>query len=228
MSIAHHIDTCLAALGTEAFAPAFADFVETLGIDQIMVFAINADHARCLLSRHFSRAALAGQLAETYLDGWYLEDPLLPDLRAAAPGTVTLCRFDGIEARMSPEYRRIFFDAPGLLTKTTLLAVGTRLRLFVSLYQTGTDRPAPDLARLAGRLALMHFEASGQSTTPPALAVLSTRERAVCLGILSGQKAEAIAADLNVAPSTVITYRKRAYAKLGITSRTSLFAICKG
>ncbi|WP_212699242.1 helix-turn-helix transcriptional regulator [Thalassovita aquimarina] len=227
-SFAHHVETCLARIGTEDFATAFADFAETLGVDQIMVFAIAGDHARCLLSRHFHHAVLAGKLAATYLDGWFLQDPLLPELRRTSPGTVSLHRLGGIGAEMGDDYRRIFFDEPGLKAKTTLIAVGDHLRLFVSLYQSeGTETYCDaDLARLAGRLALMHFERLSEDGSPPPLAVLSERERAVCLGVLSGQKAEAIAADLGIAASTVITYRKRAYAKLGITSRAGLFAIC--
>jgi len=193
-----------------------------------MVFSIGRERAACLLSRHFSHAALAGKLAAAYLDGWYLKDPLLPELLALPSDTVALYRLEEIEGRMSEDYRRIFFEAPGLRAKTTVLAAGDRLRLFISLYQAREASATCDmeLARLAGRLALLHFERGAVSDAPPPLAVLSERERRVCLGILSGRKAEAIAADLGVAASTVITYRKRAYAKLGITSRAGLFAIC--
>lgn len=43
---------------------------------------------------------------------------------------------------------------------------------------------------------------------------LSPRELAVCARIACGISADGIAADLDVAPSTVVTLRKRAYAKL--------------
>ena len=43
---------------------------------------------------------------------------------------------------------------------------------------------------------------------------LSARERAVCARIATGMSVDGIAADLDVAPSTVMTLRKRAYAKL--------------
>lgn len=227
-SLAFHLEACLAELGRDTFAPVFAEFVQTLGVDQIMVFSIEPDRARCLLSRHFGNAGLAGKLASAYLDGWYREDPLLPKLLAAPSDTVTLHRLDGIEAEMSAEYRRIFFDKAGMAAKATAVAASEDLRLFVSLYQTRPDA-APvdaDLARLAGRLALLHFGRTQETGMPLPLAALSEREQAVCLGILSARKAEAIAADLGVATSTVITYRKRAYAKLGITSRAGLFAIC--
>ncbi len=44
---------------------------------------------------------------------------------------------------------------------------------------------------------------------------LSPRERAVCARIACGMSADGIAADLDIAPSTVLTLRKRAYLKLG-------------
>jgi DNA-binding CsgD family transcriptional regulator len=227
-SIASHLDACLAQLGKDDFLPRFADFAETLGVDQIMVFSIERDTARCLMSRHFGNAAMAGKLAAEYLDGWYRQDPLLPELLCAPENTVSVRRLDDIKAGMKEDYRRIFFETPGMVAKTTALAAGESLRLFVSLYQTRADAMPvdADLARLAGRLALLHFERAEETDLPSPLAALSEREQAVCLGILSGRKAEAIAADLGVAASTAITYRKRAYAKLGVTSRAGLFAIC--
>ncbi|WP_319825965.1 helix-turn-helix transcriptional regulator [Thalassovita sp.] len=222
------IDACLETLGSDAFAPVFVDFVATFGVDQIMVFSIEGERARCLLSYHFANAALAGKLATAYLDGWFRRDPLLPELAAARTNSVQLRSLDAITGEMDVDYRRKFFDAPGLVAKTTVLAVGETLRLFVSFYASAgsADGCDPDLARVAGRLALLHFERAEENSTPAPLRVLSEREQAVCLGILSGRKAEAIAADLGVASSSVVTYRKRAYGKLGITSRAGLFAIC--
>ncbi|MBS3995746.1 MAG: LuxR family transcriptional regulator [Hydrogenophaga sp.] len=43
---------------------------------------------------------------------------------------------------------------------------------------------------------------------------LSAREREVCARIACGLSADGIAADLDIAPSTVLTLRKRAYLKL--------------
>ena len=57
-------------------------------------------------------------------------------------------------------------------------------------------------------------------------AQLTERERDVCIRILQGYSSEAMALDLKVAKSTVHTYRKRAYAKLGISSQNELFSLC--
>lgn len=51
---------------------------------------------------------------------------------------------------------------------------------------------------------------------------LSPREREVCARIAWGMSADGIAAELDIAPSTVVTLRKRAYQKLGIHSRLEL------
>lgn len=53
---------------------------------------------------------------------------------------------------------------------------------------------------------------------------LTTREREVLLRILDGVTTERIAEDLLIRPTTVITYRTRAYEKLGVSSRRELFA----
>ena len=165
---AHHIDLCLAHLGQESFAQVFCDFAETLEIDQIMVFSIGAQGASCLLSRHFREGVLADVLAAQYLDGWYREDPLLPQLLAAEPDTITLHRLEEIQSGMSDAYRKVFFNAPGLQAKTTVMGVRRDLRLFISLYQSELvpAQPDPTLARLvgaAGALAFWSVEAIGPS-----------------------------------------------------------------
>jgi hypothetical protein len=56
--------------------------------------------------------------------------------------------------------------------------------------------------------------ADAMSVLARRLPELSLRERAVCARIACGISADGIAAELDVAPSTVTTLRKRAYAKL--------------
>lgn len=222
------LDDCLARLGDDGWAEAFAGLVHMTGAAQVMVFSYTADRAVCLLSRNFRAKALGTRLGKEYLNGWFRADPLFGLLLSMTPDT--LRRVDGwdIAAEMSEAYRMRFYDQPGLKGKTAILAVGDKLRLAVNLYwrrAEGSGTPHA-LETIMGRLALMHFEARPEHNYPAPLAVLSERERAVCLGILSGKKAEAIAADLGVAMTSVVTYRSRAYQKLGISSRGSLFAVC--
>lgn len=55
---------------------------------------------------------------------------------------------------------------------------------------------------------------------------LTPRERAVCARALAGQTVQGIASELEVSPPTVATLRRRAYAKLNISSLNELFARC--
>lgn len=54
---------------------------------------------------------------------------------------------------------------------------------------------------------------------------LSQRERQVCARILYGMSAEGIGLDLEIVPDTVITYKKRAFQRLGIATRYELLLL---
>jgi len=60
----------------------------------------------------------------------------------------------------------------------------------------------------------------------PVFNVLTKREREVCERILTGYTTTGIGLDLNIAPTSVATYRKRAYSKLQISSQNELFNLC--
>ena len=55
---------------------------------------------------------------------------------------------------------------------------------------------------------------------------LTMRERAVVARIVLGMNTDAIARELAIKATTVVTFRKRAYAKLCVASRSELFALC--
>ncbi|WP_189622426.1 helix-turn-helix transcriptional regulator [Novosphingobium colocasiae] len=52
---------------------------------------------------------------------------------------------------------------------------------------------------------------------------LSHREAEICAGIIMGYSTEAIGLNCMISVNTVATHRKRAYAKLGISSQNELF-----
>lgn len=223
------IDDCLACCGRPEFLPRLAELVRSLGPRQLMVFELSAERASCLVSANFSALRLGEALAARYLDGWFRQDPLLPRLLALPAGACEVVPLDAPAPGMGEDYWEIFFRQPMLGGKLAVLMAGATRRLAVYLY-AAEDRPAeiaPALARILGRLVLMHFEGLPASATPAPLALLSEREAEVCMGILDGRKAEIIAGDMGVTVSTVATYRRRAYEKLGISSRGALFALCR-
>lgn len=218
------INACLVAIGTPDFAAPVIALAQQTGARQVMVFDLAGGVAHCLLSQNYRRVGVGETLAALYLEGWFRQDPLLPALMALQPGERALHHVDATTTK--GDYRRLFYDEPGLAGKTAVLAAGVRRRLIVNFYHDAQPIDA-GLAELTAHLVALHFEGAADAGFPPALAGLSERERAVCQGILAGQKAEAIAYDLGISPETVATYRKRAYDKLGIASRGALFALCR-
>lgn len=55
---------------------------------------------------------------------------------------------------------------------------------------------------------------------------LTARECEVCERIILGYTSIGIGLDLHISESSVVTYRKRAYEKLGIATQNELFALC--
>lgn len=60
-------------------------------------------------------------------------------------------------------------------------------------------------------------------TRSGAFECLTNREQSVCVGILTGHTTEAIALHLGISINSVLTFRRRAYQKLGISSQNELF-----
>ena len=232
-SIYRLIEDCIATSGGDDFIPGVLALVESMGASQLMIFEPVGDTVVCLVSRNYSRLRTGDLLARRYLDGWFRQDPLLPELLRMETGQTRLRRMEDIVAGMPEAYLDIFFNQPGLAGKTTVLAAGSVRRLMVNFYHGDAGGTAPDqeqdeaLMSLVARLVLNHFETRPATGYPACLSALSERERQVCLGVLDGKKTELIAGDLDLSPATVVTYRRRAYEKLGISSAGSLFALCR-
>jgi LuxR family transcriptional regulator, activator of tox operons len=91
------------------------------------------------------------------------------------------------------------------------------------------------LAAAHARLAGVANETGGTRAVDPLAACiaqrrvdLSSREAAVCSAFVQGMTADAAARALGVKPSTVETYAKRAFAKLGVNSRRELLSLVHG
>jgi DNA-binding CsgD family transcriptional regulator len=164
----------------------------------------------------------------------YLQDPNFSILKTIAPGEVQVVRFDSVSSDMGLHYRKAFFESPGFLDKLAIIRGTEAGNYYVNLYRRSSRFDSRfddhDFTRRVGALISVliykHFALNERLRLEGPLAFLSEREQQVCRAVLRGKKNEAIAAELDIAASSVITYRKRAYEKLGITSRAQLFALC--
>lgn len=139
-------------------------------------------------------------------------------------------------------WREQIYEQRGLSDRLTLLYAPVRgMACSINLYRTEAMGPFDEAAlqrvlSLAPLLKQVHGQVLGATpahdidrrieAAEEALcartAALSPRERQVCARIACGLSVDGIAADLAVAPSTVLTLRKRAYAKLGLHNRIEL------
>lgn len=181
--------------------------------------------------------------------------PKIQALAAMSGAADIPLRMDQDEAYDS-SYRQRFFEGTALVDKASTIASAATASVYCNFYRMAeSGRYTGDEWEKLGRvlplvtsLIAVHYRLNrdiarnGAMKPPPAspqslvhsvinMAVppfdrLTTRERDVCARILLGFTAEAIALDLGIAPSSVVTYRKRAYARLGIVAQNELFGHC--
>lgn len=227
---------CLSHAGTREFNNRFLKLVDdVIEADQCMVFSFRGGSPSCYLSYNMRSLKGAQSLASDYVGEGYRSDPLVRELLELGDHAgVKVHRLADIKPRLRPNYFDRFFVKPGLVDKLSILARGHGEVLMISLYRfaengrfsQGDPQQSEAFLSMLAQGVLLNYSLDSESTLKSPLASLSTREADVCRGILSGKTGEAIAADLDITPNSVATYRKRAYAKLGVHSKSALFALC--
>lgn len=162
---------------------------------------------------------------------------------AAGPvGAILVCRQRADEMPLG-SLRRDCLEAVGLVDRLTVLVrTGEASWVVAHLYRNtehGLFTPEQvdglaGVARLIARCIARHYACDVDgvgsvrgSVSEGVLEIgsrLTDREREVLTRILDGVTVNRIAEDLKLRPTTVATYRMRAYEKLGVTSRQELFA----
>lgn len=234
---------CIEAIGYERFYPRFFRLMAAIArIEQYMVFEFSDDRqlARCRLAHNRHNPDLGLQLASLYIEGNYRSDPLLERLaeEAAQHPATPACELL-LRTHLPPVYRRRFYNVPALAGKFAIAArdeASGRL-FYINFYRASDDNFSPaEAARLErcsaliSSLLLRHFREEGQGRGVQAhllAAGLSEREAQICELIAAGHTAKTIARSLAIGEASVITYRKRAYQKLGVSRKSDLLMLLK-
>jgi DNA-binding CsgD family transcriptional regulator len=238
----------VAALGTAAFAAELlAALNRVVPIDHLSLMRFeDRDRAPVLESAVWRGGEHVAEVQRAYLDGLYRRDPNLK-ITGSGPSIRRLHR-DSIP---DSDYRAVCYVRPALLERITIaMPEGERL-IALNLYRRAATgelsasefQHLESLSRLLGALAAKHVGTLGmllrsrdRADRVAALAArlhaldgrLTRRELDVLARILIGMTSEGIALDLGVSTNTVLTYRKRAYGRLGVSSQAELFALCLG
>ena len=244
------------ALGKPEFESELMQLLNlVLPIDHCVVFTYSDDRLGHLFTQGKMSSDRAQALADDYVNQYHTRDPLFatlarPDIpegevpldmpgaydtdyrshffdssglvdKMSAVGRVkegsVLCNFYRMRGSgsYSPEERERLHRILPLLT--ALIAAHFRLARNVVPIASGNKDP-----RSATR-SLVHT-IIGKRLAP--FDRLTARECEVCERIILGYTSIGIALDLHISESSVVTYRKRAYEKLGIATQNELFALC--
>lgn len=204
----------------------------TAGVEELFAYRV-ADGAPQVLASTSDLGDVA-ERAGAYARRFHRSDPAVHARLAAAPNSGFAVRIAAASIELG-EYRKLCFERPRFVEKICFGWRGTQGATVVTFYQRHGDAE-PDMAQLGAlaQLAITGLTRLAQKP-PPLLAQVSARlaqahpgltlrEREVCARTLTGQTARLIGEELGLSIGTVLTYRQRAYQKLGMNKANDLLA----
>jgi DNA-binding CsgD family transcriptional regulator len=240
------IGELIASVGSANFETTFFQIArEATACEHLTAFASSdRSPARLLFAINRGAKPIAREIAEKYLKHYWNHDPAnLVCRRNASPyyemAVRVFCRDIDHDA-----YRRDCYSSVDLVDRFSIIRHRGHETTRLNLYRGAQRGPfaAADVASvlesadvmfalLAKHDAQRHL--IGRSSDAEILAgrlrqiapQLAPRERDVCIGIMQGKSSEAIALELGISINTVLTYRKRAYARLAISSHNELMRL---
>jgi len=233
-------------LGTPAFpAILFRTTFDWARASHLTAFAFEpGQRPRVVFAENTGTRPIAREVADQYCrDYWRhdLADRALRQTSMAGSNETWIVHTRASEIVHS-DYRRYCYTAVCLDHRISLIDIKDNRKLRINLYRAqGEAFTEEDVHRIADRarlllaLARRHAEygishrqnslAYYQDRLASAAPVLTQREMEVCAAIILGLTSEGIALELGVGLNTVLTYKKRAYARLGISSQNELMRL---
>lgn len=239
------ITPAVLAIGRESFPQALIGALRRVAdVGHCMVFSLSGEHsANCLLDA--GNIPTGRDLGVAYSGHFHLSDPNRDAIFEAQANAAPVLLPTFARRMYSDSYRRMFFEESDIVDKCATAIWTGDTCFYVNFYRiTAQGRfsraemqqlmaVAPAVSAAVAR----HFQRDLPSEDDPllrlktlfasaaAFTVLTGREKEVCLRILSGFSSEAIAAELGISLHSALTYRKRAYEKLGISAQNELFGM---
>lgn len=197
----------------------------------------------------------AQELARDYVAKYYRRDPHFAEASAAGGEPETRPFHPRLAEEYDADYRDHFFLQHDLVDKISTIGRVDEGNVYCNFWRMGDSGPYSKREEklLASVLPLLtslisaHFrlvKSTADTLTADAPAAarslihsvisrrvepfnrLTGREAEICERILVGYTSLGISLDLGIAISSVNTYRRRAYEKLGIAAQNELFSLC--
>lgn len=222
------------ASDADEFGAALLEIARSIaGVAELFGYIVLDDQEPQVL---ISKSTLAGveQRVRHYVDRFYRHDPAVQAIKKIAPGDSFVQRIS-LSSIVQHDYRKHCFTDPGFAEKLSFGWRSERYLLVVSFY--GTDTSDGDALNKLANLASMTLAVLVRQHAPidrsnaidvidarlrRAYPTLSDREAQICALTIIGRSSPKIAAELNLSPGSVLTYRQRAYQKTGVGSAAEL------
>lgn len=229
------------AIGSDAFPRTlFRAARRILDLRHLVAYRCRPDApVETLFAESANDEATMRRMIAVYSQGHHIRDPIRCHLRPAPQRQVSVHHIEAA-AIADATFRRDLYLAQQMASKTAILVRRASDTIVVSMFR------GEEVGALSGRqwdyvnrnaamigaaverhveLAERHADAGWQGRLRRAegAAPLSSREALVCCRILEGFLNEGIALSMGISVHSVITYRRRAFAKLGISTQNELF-----
>jgi DNA-binding CsgD family transcriptional regulator len=251
-----HVGRLVDTVATSQFEPQlFRLLEEAVRCEHLTAFAISpSKRPRLILAANRGNAPIARSAANAYLHSYWNADPTNRVLAEQTDLTKGFMACVSADEMLRLQYRRACYtsgdwarNGSNLIHKVTVIkqledetikvnfyrhrdagpfepsALQTIVEssdlLFAFLARHAPADTATDISALRARFE-RHLQDSGRG--------LTRREVQVCAAIAVGMSSEAIALTLRIRLNTVLTFRKRAYARLGISSQNELTRLIYG
>ena len=205
-------------------------------VEEIFAYSVIGSCApKTLLSS--STLGDSGERAALYARTFHRDDPAARTWQTIGSGHGFVQRVEPAEIK-PPDYRAKCFEHPAFVDKTCFGWRGEECSFVLSFYRRagGHENPERRLSALAG-VALtalvrraqigdgrVRLEERLEKRFARSFPQLSLRERQVCARTVAGWTASDIAKRLGIRPATVLTYRQRAYQRLGFSQSSQFLA----
>jgi DNA-binding CsgD family transcriptional regulator len=235
------------ALGTPDFGRALLSTLNALcGANSCSAFIVERpDRVRYLLSsceRDITEAK-ARRVSHLYAGGLWRHDAAIRNVLARPVSFTTAIRRLRSDLIDDPEYRRLY-EQNGVVDRMSLYRFVPEFGIALGAYRDRQHGPfsacnvldfraaADTLSALVVKHGTLSIASQPHWRHPPipelmdrfrqSGAKLSTREAQICAMFVVGQTDKEVARSTGLRPSSVATYRKRAYQKMGVNDRKGL------
>lgn len=238
-ALSRAISTMVGAIGLPEFSGHFqAALKDVADVDQALVFSFAKERGpNAIFGYHATEPMLVARMLREYTRRFYVADPVFNrGYRNHNYATPTVLKLGPADYRCIG-VRHVFYEGAGVVERACIAFWDGAQFFSTSMYRSAASGPfdkasldrlvwlAPVLASCIARHAGLMDDPERVFVVREAFDKLSPREGEVVKLLLRGFPNRGIATQMGVAEDTVLTLRKRAYAKLGVSSVGELYAL---